>query len=277
MIPSNLNICNHIELSKPYISLTFCFSPACPHIAHVSLTNEHCASLIDELRSAGSDANRVGMARFGIATERAFGTGMPVLRTLAKVAGKNHELASALWDSGWHEARILAALVDVPSLVTREQMDSWTGEFNSWDLCDQCCSNLFSKTPHAEDMIRAWAVREEEFVKRAAFALLASLAVHSRTMSREDFIALLPLIENAASDERNFVKKAVNWALRQIGKRSLALHSEAIACAERLVNMESRSARWIARDALRELHSEATIQRIANKKPRSGSSTLPRH
>jgi len=217
------------------------------------------------------------MARYGIATERAFGTGMPAVRALAKVAGKNHELAGALWDSGWHEARILAALVDIPSLVTREQMEAWALDFNSWDLCDQCCSNLFSKTPFAEDMMPAWAGRDEEFVKRAAFALMASLAVHSRTMTDENFIALLPLIELAAADERNFVKKAVNWALRQIGKRSLELHPEAIACAGRLVEMESRSARWIARDALRELHSEATIERVAKKKPRSGTTTLPRH
>ncbi len=231
----------------------------------MSLIDEHCAAIIEALRTSGKPENLVGMARYGIRTDKAFGTNMPYLRSLAKLAGRNHDLALALWKSGWHEARILAALVDEPGKVTSAQMERWALDFDSWDLTDQCTNNLFSKTPFALIKVREWAPREEEFVKRAAFAMLASLAVHSR-MSDEEFIALLPLIENAADDERNFVKKAVNWSLRQIGKRSLPLHARSVELALRLVSAEQSSARWIARDALRELQSATTIERIRKRK-----------
>ena len=231
----------------------------------MSLIEEHCSSLIEALRSAGKPENLVGMARYGIRTDRAFGTGMPFLRSLAKLSGKNHALALALWNTGYLEARILAALVDVPADVTPEQMEAWAADFDSWDVTDQCTNNLFSKTPFAQDKIRAWASRDEEFVKRAAFAMLASIA-HSRTLGDEVFIAYLPLIEAASNDDRNFVKKAVNWALRQIGKRNPALRVHAVELAERLAGSDQRSARWIARDALRELHSDAVIERMNKRK-----------
>lgn len=209
------------------------------------------------------------MARYGIDTTHAWGTGMPVVRALAKRTKRHHELSLILWDSGWHEARILAALIADPLKLSRAQMDRWVQACNSWDLTDQCCMNLFWASPYAPEAMHDWALREEEFVKRAAFATLASLALHGKTLSDQDFIALLPLIERGATDERNFVKKSVNWALRQIGKRSLVLHQAAVTMAEQLLKSDSRSACWIARDALRELRNEVTIGRIRAKEERS--------
>lgn len=230
---------------------------------------KYAEELIQELRSAGTTSNLSGMARYGIDTTHAFGTGMPVVRAMAKRCKKQHELSLVLWESGWHEARILAALIADPAKLTREQMDRWVLACNSWDLTDQCCMNLFWASPFALEAMHDWATREEEFVKRAAFATLASLALHGKKLRDQDFIALLPLIEMGATDERNFVKKSVNWALRQIGKRSLTLHGAAVTTAERLLESNSRSARWIARDALRELHNEVTIGRIRAKEERS--------
>ncbi|MFA6232994.1 MAG: DNA alkylation repair protein [Bacteroidota bacterium] len=224
--------------------------------------------IVEELRSQTNEVNREGMARFGINTEHAFGMSIPRLRGMAKLMGRNHERALALWSSGWHEARLLAVFTDEPDKVTTKQMDAWARDFNSWDITDQCCSNLFIRTPFAEQKIREWAVRDDEFVRRAAFAMLAALAVHSRTHDDEDFRSFLPLIAEAANDERNFVKKAVNWALRQIGKRNLALHANAIAIADELATRDERASRWIARDALRELHDESTIGRIQKKESR---------
>ncbi|MBE0642514.1 MAG: DNA alkylation repair protein [Bacteroidetes bacterium] len=238
-------------------------------------------AIIDELRSQANEVNRSGMARYGINTERAFGMSIPPLRAMGKLLGRNHDRALTLWESGWHEARLLAVFTDEPSKVTEAQMDAWALDFNSWDITDQCCSNLFIHTPYAVEKVRQWAVREEEFVRRAAFAMLAALAVHSRTLVDGDFRTLLPLIAAAAEDERNFVKKAVNWALRQIGKRNLALHADAIALAEELAQRASRSSRWIARDALRELHNQGTIERIQvkeakHRKENTGKRTPPR-
>jgi 3-methyladenine DNA glycosylase AlkD len=235
----------------------------------VTPLEKQAAELIQELRASGSTANVDGMTRYGIETARAFGSGMPFVRNLAKRCGKKHALALTLWDSGWHEARILAALIDDPTQLSREQMEKWALDFDSWDVTDQCCMNLFHVFPHAPHVIRDWSARDEEFVRRAAFAMLASLALYSRSMTDDDFVALLPTIEQAATDERNFVKKSVNWALRQIGKRSLPLHSAAITCAEGLLESTSRSARWIARDALRELRDERIIDRIRNRKPKT--------
>jgi 3-methyladenine DNA glycosylase AlkD len=232
----------------------------------VTPTEIHATELIQKLRVSGSRANIDGMKRFGIATSNAFGTGMPFLRGLAKQHKFNHALAQSLWESGWHEARILASLIDDPKQLSREQMERWVKDFDSWDVTDQCCMNLFRASPFALDAVREWSGRDEEFVKRAAFSILASLAVHNKEMSDEDFIALLPLIEHAATDERNFVKKSVNWALRQIGKRSMPLHNAALDCAERLLGSSSRSARWIARDALRELRNERIMERVRSKK-----------
>jgi 3-methyladenine DNA glycosylase AlkD len=200
-----------------------------------------------------------GMARFGISTSNALGgIGMPRLRALGKRLRPDHDLALELWKSGLHESRLLAPLVDDPALVTVEQMDAWAADFDSWDLCDQCCMHLFDRTPHAVDRVHAWSSAEPEFVKRAAFATLAALAVHDKTAEDSFFVGLLPLVEREAWDDRNYVRKGVNWALRQIGKRNHALNAEAVACAERILAQGTRSARWIANDALRELRSEDT-------------------
>ncbi|MFZ1730606.1 MAG: DNA alkylation repair protein [Bacteroidota bacterium] len=234
-------------------------------------SQDDVAEIIAELRSQSNEINRAGMARFGINTERAFGMSIPPLRSMGKLLGRNHERALALWASGWHEARLLAVFTDEAKKVTAEQMDSWVKDFNSWDITDQCCSNLFIHTPFAVEKVREWAERKEEFVRRAAFAMMAALAVHSKTLGDDDFRSFFPLITDKADDDRNFVKKAVNWSIRQIGKRNLALHRDAIALAEELTARSSRSAHWIARDALRELHSEATIERIRLKDSKQNS------
>ena len=205
-----------------------------------------------------------GMQRFGINTRNsgAVGVTIPKIRKLAKEIGKNHQLAFALWKSDMHEAKLLATMIDDPKLVTERQMDSWVKEFNSWDICDQCCSGLFDKTAFSYKKVFEWPKSGDEYVKRAGFALMAALAVHDKGRKDEDFIRLLPLIENASDDERNFVRKAVNWALRQIGKRNRRLNKYAIKSAERIRERGSKSARWIAADALRELKSEAVQRRL---------------
>ncbi len=231
-------------------------------------SEEEAREIVEELRNQGSERNLAGMARFGINTDRAVGMSIPPLRAMGKLLGRNHDRALALWDTGWHEARLLAVFTDEVKKVTPAQMESWSADFNSWDITDQCCSNLFIRTPFAMEKVHAWAGREEEFVRRAAFAMIASLAVHSRSMADDDFRALFPLIAASADDERNFVKKAVNWSLRQIGKRNLALHRDAVAFAEELAEGASRASRWIASDALRELQKAETIDRIRAKETR---------
>jgi 3-methyladenine DNA glycosylase AlkD len=209
--------------------------------------------LIAILRAHADTANVAGMTRFGINPENTLGVSMPFLRKLARQAGKSHALARDLWASGIHEARILATLVDDPALVTPGQMDRWARDFNSWDVCDQACQNLFRYTPFAFAKAAEWPHRKPEFVRRAGFALMAGLAVKAKNAADSDFEAFLPLIEEAAGDARNFVRKAVNWALRQIGKRNPRLRARAIATARAIGRQHSRSARWIASDALREL------------------------
>ncbi|KAF0233226.1 MAG: hypothetical protein FD177_1857 [Desulfovibrionaceae bacterium] len=213
--------------------------------------NEH--EILDKLRELGSEHNRKGMARFGINTARALGVGMAAMRPLARELKREHELAQALWDTQVHEARILACLIDDPKQATRAQLERWVVDLDSWDLTDQFCNKLVVKRPFAWELAVNWAAREEEFVRRAGFSLMAQLAVHHKAAPDEDFLPLLELVEGASEDERNFVKKAVNWALRQIGKRSPALRVAAVDTARRLVVRPSKSARWIARDALREL------------------------
>ncbi len=209
------------------------------------------------------------MARFGINTERAYGVSMTTMRPIARRLKRNHALAQALWKSGMHEARILAALIDDPKQVTPAQMDRWVADFNSWDLCDQACMKLFARTPYVDDKVRQWANDEREFVRRAAFALIAGYTVHARKAPDAEFLAWLPLIERHASDPRNFVKKAVNWALRQIGKRNLALHAPALALAEKLAASDDRTARWIGRDAVKELTDPVQIERVRQRSARS--------
>jgi 3-methyladenine DNA glycosylase AlkD len=181
---------------------------------------------------------------------------MPHLRSMARRIGRDHAVAGDLWASGIHEARLLATMVDDPAHVTKRQMETWARDFDSWDLVDGACGNLFRLTPHAWDQAMEWSSRHEEFVKRAGFALMAVLAVHDKASPDERFAELLPVIEREASDPRNFVRKAVNWALRQIGKRNARLNEAAIATATRIHTAGPRSARWVASDALRELRSD---------------------
>ena len=193
------------------------------------------------------------MARFGIVGKNRLGLSVPAMRAIARTLGRDHTLALALWETGIPDARIVASMVADPKLLTSRQMDSWVKGFASWDVCDQTCLNAFSKSPLAWRKVAVWARRKDEFVRRAAFALLATLAVHDKQASDQDFITALALVEDSSGDDRNFVKKAVNWALRNIGKRNTALRSAAIESALRIQQQGGRSARWIAADALREL------------------------
>lgn len=202
---------------------------------------------------AGAPADLEGMARFGMDVQARIGVRIPELRRIARQIGRDHARALALWDTGIPDAQILAAFTAEPPAFTPRQMDAWARSMHSWDVCDQACNNAFVGSPHAWDQVDRWAGRKEEFVRRAAFALLASLAVHDKQAGDAAFLARLPLIEQAADDERNFVKKAVNWSLRQIGKRNAALRAPALALAQRLRASPSRAARWIGSDAAREL------------------------
>jgi 3-methyladenine DNA glycosylase AlkD len=223
------------------------------------------SAVLTELRALGSAENRAGMARFGINTGKAFGVSMTAMRPMARRFRRRHDLAAELWVSGWHEARILAALIDDPKLVTRKQMDTWTADFDSWDLCDQACMKLFAKTPFVPEKVAKWAKDKREFVRRAAFATVAGYAVGAKTAPDSEFPPFLDLIENHAGDERNFVKKAVHWALRQIGKRSAALHRPALELARKLAASDDRTARWIGKDAVRELTDPAQLARLKRK------------
>ncbi len=214
------------------------------------------------LQQDARPAELAGMARFGIDVRQRLGLSMPAMRRAAKTLGHDHALALELWNTGIPDARIVAGMVAEPARLSSRQMDAWARDFNSWDVCDQVCGSAFLASPLAWRKVAAWAARRDEFVRRAAFALLATLAVHDKAASDERFVAALPLIEAAAGDERNFVKKAVNWALRNIGKRNPALNAAAIAAARRIQQQDSRSARWIAADALRELSSEAVRARL---------------
>ncbi|MBI2171845.1 MAG: DNA alkylation repair protein [Chloroflexi bacterium] len=221
--------------------------------------------VLQRMYALANPANVKGMARFGINPKDALGVSVEALRKLAKEAGKSHALATQLWDSGVHEARILAALVDLPQEVTEAQMERWAAGFDSWDVCDQVCANLFDKTPSAYQKAAEWSARREEFVRRAAFALMAALAWHDKKADDARFLPFLPLIQQAATDDRPYVRKAVNWALRQIGKRNANLNVHAIAVAREVQALDSRAARWIAADALRELTSPKVQQRLVAK------------
>ncbi|TFF38739.1 DNA alkylation repair protein [Mucilaginibacter psychrotolerans] len=211
--------------------------------------------VIAELKAHADAKHLAGMLRFGIDNSRALGVRIPQVRLIAKSYKKNHELALQLWDTGIHEARIMASIVDDPAQVTEEQFDTWAKDFYSWDLCDQVCGNLFDRTPLAVAKAIEYSERPEEYVKRAGFVLMAGYAVHHKKAADEVFLQFLSIIEREAHDSRNFVKKAVNWALRQIGKCNFNLKAEAIASAERIMLQDNKAAKWIAQDALRELLS----------------------
>ena len=220
------------------------------------------SELLAHLEKKGSEKNREGMARFGINVERAHGVPVPELRRLARNIGPHHELAGELWRSGVHEARILAAFIDDYKLVTERQMEDWVKGFDSWDVCDQVCGNLFDKTDFAHRKAIEWSFRKEEYVKSAGYVLMACLAVHDKRAGKAAFEKFFPHIVRGATDERNFVKKAVNWALRQIGKRSMALNREAIEVARAIAQIDSHAAKWVASNALRELEGGAVQKRL---------------
>jgi len=218
--------------------------------------------ILNILKSQANMDNVAGMARFGINPDKTLGVSIPALRKLAKQIGRDHRIAQELWDSGIHEARILAGFVDDPKLVTEAQLEAWVAGFDSWDVCDQVCAGLFDATPFAWNKAVEWTARPEEFVKRAGFVLMAALAVHDKKAADDRFIAFLPLIARESNDARNFVRKAVNWALRGIGKRNRALNQVAIQTARDILMLDSKTARWIAADALRELSSDAVQAKL---------------
>jgi len=222
--------------------------------------------VLERLHSMANPEAVKGMARYGINPKNNLGISIYKLREIAKEIGKNHELALELWNSGIHDARLLAVFVDDPKLVTGEQMDAWVLDFDSWDVCDQACTSLFDLSPFAWKKVFEWAERDEELVKRAAFSLIAGLAVHDKEAGDDEFERCSPLIKQCTVDERNYVRKAVNWALRNIGKRNIALNKQMIKLSKEILEIDSKSARWIARDALRELASEKIQKRLAEKK-----------
>jgi len=218
--------------------------------------------VLERLNNEARPDQLKSMSKFGIAVERRLGISIPNLRKMAKEVGQNHDLALKLWKTRIAEAMILASMIDNPKQLTEVQMEDWVIGFDSWDVCDQVCGNLFCKSPLAWAKTIDWAQREEEFVKRAAFSLIAYLACHDKQANDEKFIGLLPVIVQQSPDERNFVKKAVNWALRSIGKKNVNLNQAAINAAKEIQRLDSKTARWIASDALRELDSEAVQKRL---------------
>ena len=218
--------------------------------------------IINKLKSLSNPKAVEGMARFGINPENTYGVSIPNLRKIAQETGIDHVLARQLWESGIHEARILASMVDNPEMVTEDQIEGWVMDFDSWDVCDQCCMNMLEKTKFAYQKAVEWSSNDNEFTKRAGFVLMARLAVSDKKAGDQQFDQFLPLIKREAGDNRNFVKKAVNWALRQIGKRNLNLNKRAIETAEEIQGMDFTSAKWIASNAIRELTSQAVQQRL---------------
>ncbi len=218
--------------------------------------------IVERLRVLANPGALEGMSRYGIATDHALGVSMPQLRALAKATGRDHELALSLWSTEIHDARILATLVDSPAAVTEEQMENWVTAFDSWDLCDQCVMNLFARTSCAERKAHEWSTRPEEFVKRAGFVIMARLASTERTTADAVFERFLAVIARESTDERNYVRKGVNWALREVGARNAVLNASACDLASRLSASASPSARWVGRDALKELRARVSGGRL---------------
>lgn len=231
-------------------------------MSKTSSSQQKVNEIIQKLEEYAAPLAKEGMARFGIKTEYALGVSIPNLRKIAKENDKDNQLAIKLWKTKIHEARILATMIADSKLVTEKQMESWVKDFNSWDLCDQCCGNLFDKTKFAYRKAIKWSSDRREFIKRAGFVMMACLAVHDKNAGDKEFLRFLPIIKREANDNRNFVKKAVNWALRQIGKRNVNLHKMAIKTAKEIQKLDSRSAKWIASDAIRELESESVGKRL---------------
>ncbi|WP_135609621.1 DNA alkylation repair protein [Methanococcoides sp. AM1] len=228
----------------------------------VGTTEEIFDEIITKLEELSDPEMIEGMSHFWITPEKCYGVSIPELRKVAKETGKDHELALMLWDKGYRETMILASMVDDPKQVSEKQMEAWVRDFDYWEICDQCCMNLFQKTPHSYRKAIEWSSRKEEFVKRSGFVLMARMAVADKKAEGPVFEDFFPLIEKESIDARNFVKKAVNWALRQIGKRNLELNKKAIEVSQRLTGSNLASARWIGTDALKELTSEAVQKRL---------------
>jgi len=218
--------------------------------------------IIRKLQKLSNPQAVAGMARYGIKPAKVYGVSIPNLRSMAKEIGTDHELALELWNSGIHEARILAGMLADPDMTTERLADAWAKDFDSWDVCDQCCMNLFRNTKFAYNKAIEWSASDKEYVKRAGFVMMACLAVSDKKAKDEKFLEFLPIIKKEAGDSRNYVQKAVNWALRQIGKRNANLNRKAIEIADEIQNMSMRSAKWIASDALRELKSETVQAKI---------------
>jgi 3-methyladenine DNA glycosylase AlkD len=218
--------------------------------------------IISELKSISEPDYLKKMAHFGIDISKAFGIRVPNIRKMGKQIGKNQELSLLLWETGFHEARLLATFIGDYKQVTEMQINAWTKDFSSWDICDQACGNLFIKTPYFKSKVLEFAQAKAEFVKRTGFVLMAEAAVHLKKEPDETFLGFLPIIEREAYDNRNFVKKAINWALRQIGKRNLSLHQHAIDTANNILAQNNKKANWVALDALRELKSSAVLAKL---------------
>jgi len=218
--------------------------------------------ILGKLESLSDPKTVEDMTRFGINPENTYGVSIPNLRKIAKERKRNHTLAQQLWASNIHEAQILASMIDDPKMVTEEQIERWVNDFNSWDICDQCCMNLFEKTKFAYQKAVEWSYNNKEFIKRAGFVMMACLAVRDKKADDKQFEPFFPIIMREASDNRNFVKKAVNWSLRQIGKRNLSLNKRALETAREIQKMDSKSAKWIASDTIREITSQAVLARL---------------
>jgi len=219
---------------------------------------------IKKLKSLSNPKAIIGMVRYGITPENTYGVSIPNLRKIAKEIGISHQFAQQLWTTNIRETKILASMIEDPEMVTEEQIEDWVKEFNYWEICDQCCMNLFERTKFAYKKAIEWSSREKEFVKRAGFVLMARLAVSDKKADNKRFEKFLPVIKRETTDDRNYVKKAVNWALRQIGKRNLNLNGKAIKIAKEIQKMDSKTAKWIASDAIRELTSNAVQKKLLN-------------
>lgn len=243
---------------------------------HSSSSDPRVAEVLSWLERRGTARNRDGMARYGIVAPKVFGVSVKDIQALASRVGRDHALARALWATGWYEARMLCAFCDEPQQVTAAQMDRWAKEFDNWALCDTVCMHLFDRTAHAWRKVASWSACDGEFVKRAAFALLASLALHDKSSADTPFMEGLRFVEREATDSRNFVKKGVNWALRAVGSRNAALHAASLRVAERLAGSEDATARWVGRDAARALRTAPTLKRVARGEQRAKPASMRR-
>lgn len=231
----------------------------------MSHAQSQVSKIIEKLKFFSNPEAIEGMVKYGITPKRTYGVSIPNLRKIAKEIGVNHDLALRLWEMNLRETRILASMIDDPEIVTEEQIEKWVQDFDYWEICDQCCMNLFEKTKFAYQKAIEWSSRDEEFVKRAGFVLMARLAVSDKKADDKQFEQFLPIIKNKSTDSRNFVKKAVNWALRQIGKRNLNLNEKALETAKEIQKINFKSAKWIASDAIRELTSETVQERLKKR------------